>query len=45
MDENNADLVSDEMKSSVEEAKAQIASGELQVHDYTSDDSCPDLDF
>ena len=27
------------------EAKGKIASGELTVHDYTSDDSCPDLNF
>jgi len=41
MDENNADLVSPEMLAAVEEAKAKIISGELVVHDYTSDDSCP----
>ncbi len=41
MDENNADLVTDEMKAAVDEAAAQIESGELEVHDYTSDDSCP----
>jgi basic membrane protein A len=45
MDENNASLVSDEMKASVEAAAAKIASGELMVHDYMSDDSCPDLSF
>jgi basic membrane protein A len=45
MDENNASLVSDEMKASVEAAAAKIASGELSVHDYMSDDSCPDLSF
>ena len=41
MDENNADLVSAEMIAAVEDAKAKILSGELVVHDYTSDDSCP----
>ncbi|AXI56133.1 Membrane lipoprotein TmpC (plasmid) [Pseudoseohaeicola sp. NH-UV-7] len=45
MDENNASLVTDEMKASVEAAAAKIASGELSVHDYMSDDSCPDLSF
>ena len=45
LDENNAELVSDEMKASVDEAAAKIISGEIAVHDYTSDDSCPALDF
>lgn len=41
MDENNAALVTDEMKAAVEAAKAKIASGELMVHDYTTDSACP----
>jgi len=45
LDENNAELVSEEMKASVEDAKMKIASGELSVHDYSSDDTCPALDF
>ena len=45
MDEHNADLVGDEMKAAVEDAKAKIASGDLMVHDYASDDTCPDLNF
>jgi basic membrane protein A len=45
LDENNASLVSDEMKAAVEDAKMKIASGELAVHDYSSDDTCPALDF
>ena len=45
MDENNASLVSAEMQASVDDAMAKIASGDLMVHDYTSDDSCPDLQF
>ncbi|MEO0692756.1 MAG: BMP family ABC transporter substrate-binding protein, partial [Pseudomonadota bacterium] len=45
VDEFNAELVSDEMQTAVEEAKAAIISGELPVHDYTSDDSCPALTF
>ena len=45
MDENNANLVTAEMQASVEDAKAKIISGELSVHDYTSDDSCPALNF
>ena len=45
VDENNEDLVTDEMMQAVEEAKQQIASGEIDVHDYTEDDSCPALTF
>ncbi|SIS66518.1 nucleoside-binding protein [Roseivivax lentus] len=45
MDENNASLVSEEMQAAVEEAKAAIIAGDLAVHDYTSDDSCPALTF
>ena len=45
MDENNASLVSDEMKMAVDDAAAKIASGELAVHDYMSDESCPALNF
>jgi basic membrane protein A len=45
MDENNAELVSADMKSAVDEAAAKIADGSLEVHDYMSDDSCPALSF
>ncbi len=45
VDENNASLITDEMKAAVEDAKAKIVSGEVQVHDYMSDDSCPAIDF
>ena len=45
MDEYNADLVTEEMQAAVDEARAKIISGELEVHDYTSDDSCPALTF
>ena len=41
MDDNNKSLITDEMKTRVDEAKAKIASGEIEVHDYMSDDSCP----
>ena len=41
MDEHNADLVTDEMKAAAEEAKAKIIAGEIEVHDYMSDSSCP----
>ena len=45
MDENNASLVSDEMQAAVEDAKAKIISGELEVVAYYANDSCPVLDF
>jgi basic membrane protein A len=41
MDDNNKDLVSDDMLNAVKEAKAKIIAGDIKVHDYTSDDSCP----
>ena len=45
LDDNNASLISDEMKASVEAAKAKIIAGDVSVHNYTSDDSCPALSF
>ncbi len=41
MDDNNAPLVSDDMKAAVEKAKADIVSGAVKVHDYMSDEKCP----
>ena len=41
VDDNNAELITEEMNAAVEEAKAKIISGEITVHDYMSDDSCP----
>ena len=45
IDEHNEALVTDEMKASVEAARAAIVAGDVVVHDYTSDDSCPALSF
>jgi len=45
LDEHNASLVTAEMQTAVEAAKAQIIAGDLVVHDYTSDDTCPVLSF
>jgi len=45
LDEYNAELVSDEMKAAVDAAAAAISSGELVVHDYMSDETCPVLEF
>ncbi|MGH1458841.1 MAG: BMP family lipoprotein [Paracoccaceae bacterium] len=41
LDEHNAPLVDDEMAAMVDGAKAKIASGEIMVHDYMSDSTCP----
>ncbi|MAW86732.1 MAG: BMP family ABC transporter substrate-binding protein [Phyllobacteriaceae bacterium] len=41
MDEHNKDLVTEDMLKAVEDAKAKIIAGEIQVHDYMSDESCP----
>ena len=45
MDENNAALVTPEMQAAVDEAAAKIKSGEIVVHDYMSDDTCPAVNF
>ncbi|WP_303704408.1 BMP family ABC transporter substrate-binding protein [Celeribacter baekdonensis] len=41
MDEYNAALITPEMKAAIDEATAKIISGEVVVHDYMSDESCP----
>lgn len=41
LDEHNMSLVSEDMKAAVEAAKAQIIAGDIVVHNYTDDDSCP----
>ena len=45
VDEHNADLVTAEMRAEVDAAAVKMASGELVVHDYSSDETCPALDF
>ena len=44
-DENNAPLVTDEMKAAVDEARQKIIDGDLEVVAYYTNDSCPALDF
>ncbi len=41
MDENNAALVTPEMKAAVDAASEKIIAGEIEVHDYMSDSACP----
>ncbi len=45
MDENNASLVTPEMAAAVDAAAAKIKSGEIIVHDYMSDNTCPAATF
>jgi basic membrane protein A len=40
-DENNAGVVTPEMRSRIDQAKADIAAGKINVHDYLSDNACP----
>ncbi len=41
LDENNADLISDDMKMAIDKAGEDIKAGNVMVHDYQSDSSCP----
>ena len=41
LDDHNAALITDEMKAKVDDLSAQIQSGALAVHDYTTDSTCP----
>ena len=45
LDEFNASLISDEMKSAVDDARQKIINGEIEVVAYYTNDSCPALDF
>ncbi len=45
MDDNNKDLISQDIIDAVEAAKAAIIAGELDVHNYSDDDTCPVLNF
>ena len=45
MDENNADLVSAELQGAVDAVADKIIAGDITVHDYMSDESCPALSF
>ena len=40
-DENNASLITADIKSAVEQARADILSGKVTVHNYESDSNCP----
>src|SRR5207253_702475 len=40
LDDNNAKLITPDMKARVDEAKADIISGKIKVHDYMSNNTC-----
>ncbi|WP_108396045.1 BMP family lipoprotein [Devosia submarina] len=41
LDEHNQELITPEMQTQVEEIKNQIIAGDIEVHDYFTDSSCP----
>jgi basic membrane protein A len=41
VDDNNKDLVTAEDIAALEDLKAKIIAGEIEVHDYTTDSTCP----
>lgn len=43
VDEHNEALITDEMKTRADELKAKIIAGEIEVHDYTTDSTCPGI--
>lgn len=44
LDDNNEGLITDEMREAVAAAREAIVSGEVVVHDFMSDNSCPATD-
>ena len=45
LDENNAPLISADMKAAVDDAREKIIAGEIEVVSYYENDSCPAHDF
>ena len=41
LDQYNKSLITPEVKAKVDQAKADIISGKIQVHDYMTDNKCP----
>jgi basic membrane protein A len=41
LDQYNKDLITPEVKAKADQAKADIISGKIQVHDYMTDNKCP----
>ena len=40
LDDNNASLVTEDMKAKMKDIRAKIVSGEIKIHDYMSDNKC-----
>ncbi len=40
LDEHNEPMITGEMKDTIDEISAKIVSGDIKVHDYTSDNTC-----
>ena len=40
LDEHNESMITGEMKAAIDEISAKIVAGDIQVHDYTSDNAC-----
>ncbi|MDO6588711.1 BMP family ABC transporter substrate-binding protein [Loktanella sp. D2R18] len=45
VDENNEALITADMQTALDDAEAKIISGEIAVHNYNSDETCPAYDF
>jgi basic membrane protein A len=41
IDDNNKSLITPDMQAAVDKARADIISGTVKVHDYTTDNACP----
>ncbi|MBY6049868.1 BMP family ABC transporter substrate-binding protein [Vannielia litorea] len=41
VDDNNAELITEEMMTAVDAAKEKIIAGEIEVHNYETDSTCP----
>ncbi len=41
IDDNNRSLITPDMQAAIDDARAKIASGEIAVHDYMTDNTCP----
>jgi len=41
LDDNNKSVLTDDIKKAADDFSAKIQSGEITVHDYTSDNTCP----
>jgi basic membrane protein A len=41
LDEHNQSLITEDIKSQVDKLREKIIAGEIEVHDYTTDNTCP----